>query len=219
MKKRDINPIVCSLIAFTFLIPLLYSAEKGSKITPLKLLENLEKGTFTGEQINVTLENVDLIQAIKELLDPRGLPYIIEGDIKGKVTLKKKSVPWDQALALIMNDHDLHLSLIKHTLKIQKIKMSKRMKDRPEEKRIFGKPSRKYRGELGEFIFNRADLQNVIIFFARTYHFNVVIDPGISGKVTCRMIQVPWDQALEIILLQHGLAMVWEGKVVQIKDF
>jgi hypothetical protein len=70
----------------------------------------------------------------------------------------------------------------------------------------------KYKGEPGNFIFNEADLKHVLLFFARTYKLNIVIDPGISGKVTCRLIDVPWDQALDLILKQHGLALIEEKK-------
>lgn len=72
---------------------------------------------------------------------------------------------------------------------------------------------RKFKGEVGDFYFYHADLQNVLLFFARQYKLDIIIDPGISGTVTCRMTQVPWDQALDVILRQQGLAMVEEGKV------
>jgi type II secretory pathway component HofQ len=74
--------------------------------------------------------------------------------------------------------------------------------------------TKKFKGEVGDFYFYHADLQNVLLFFARQYKLNIIIDPGISGTVTCRMVQVPWDQALDAILRQQGLAMVEEeGKV------
>lgn len=73
----------------------------------------------------------------------------------------------------------------------------------------------KYTGELGDFYFYQADLQNVILFFAETYKINVVIDPDVRGKVTVKMKQVPWDQALDVILRQQGLVMVREGKVIR----
>lgn len=78
---------------------------------------------------------------------------------------------------------------------------------------IAGEP-KKYTGKPGTFIFNEADLKNVLLFFAKTYKLNIVIDPGVSGKVTVRLINVPWDQALELILRQHGLAMSTKGNLI-----
>ncbi|MCP5045756.1 MAG: hypothetical protein GY940_01190 [bacterium] len=68
----------------------------------------------------------------------------------------------------------------------------------------------KYTGERGDFIFDNADLRNVLLFFAKTYKFNIILEPGIKGKVDCRLIDVPWDQALDLILRQHGYAAVRE---------
>jgi len=101
------------------------------------------------------------------------------------------------------------------TLKVQKIKKNPRGDTKSYIKKLFGKPSQKYKGKPGDFIFKDANLENVILFFARQYRLNVIIDPGISGKVTCRMIQVPWDQALDVILKQHGLVMVSESSVAR----
>ncbi len=77
---------------------------------------------------------------------------------------------------------------------------------------------KKYTGELGNFYFKDADLRNVLINFARTYKLNMVIDPDVSGKVTCHLTQVPWDQALAVILSMNGMAMVCEGNIISIVD-
>jgi type II secretory pathway component HofQ len=105
------------------------------------------------------------------------------------------------------------------TLNVQKIKKIPKGDTKSYIKKFYGKPSKKYKGEPGDFIFKDADLENVIIFFAKQYKLNVIIDPGISGKVTCRMIQVPWDQALDVILKQQGLVMVSEGSITRAKQF
>jgi type II secretory pathway component HofQ len=82
---------------------------------------------------------------------------------------------------------------------------------------IAGGP-KKYTGEPGDFIFNDADLKNVLLFFGKTYKLNIVIDPGVSGKVTIRLVNVPWDQALDLILRQHGLAMIKNGNLITAKE-
>jgi type IV pilus assembly protein PilQ len=74
----------------------------------------------------------------------------------------------------------------------------------------------KYTGEHGSFIFHDADLMDVIFFFSKVYKFNIVIAPDISGKVTIRLINVPWDQALDTILKQHGFTMIKDGNMVSL---
>lgn len=82
---------------------------------------------------------------------------------------------------------------------------------------IAGEP-KKYTGEPGNFIFHEADIKNVLLFFGKTYKLNIVIDPGVSGKVTIRLVNVPWDQALDLILRQHGLAMIKNGNLITAKE-
>jgi type IV pilus assembly protein PilQ len=45
---------------------------------------------------------------------------------------------------------------------------------------------------------------------------NVVVNPGVSGKVTLKLNEVPWDQALDLILKANGLGYTVEGNVIRI---
>lgn len=73
-----------------------------------------------------------------------------------------------------------------------------------------------YKGEPMDFDFKNADLENVLLFFAKISGLSVVIDPGVTGTVTARMYQVPWDQALQYFLKVNGLDMVQEGNLLRI---
>ena len=76
--------------------------------------------------------------------------------------------------------------------------------------------AKQFEGELVDFIFKDADLINVLKFIARTAGLNMMIDPGVSGKVTSELYQVPWDQALELFLKVNDLSMVDEGNILRI---
>jgi type IV pilus assembly protein PilQ len=45
---------------------------------------------------------------------------------------------------------------------------------------------------------------------------NIVLDPNVSGTVTLVLIDVPWDQALDIVLRNNGLDKTLEGNVLRI---
>ncbi|UCH94248.1 MAG: type IV pilus secretin PilQ [Candidatus Aminicenantes bacterium] len=75
---------------------------------------------------------------------------------------------------------------------------------------------RKYRGEPMGFNFHNADLKDVISMIAKISGLNIVLDPGVSGKVTSQLTQVPWDQALDLFLKINGLDMVQEGNIIRI---
>ncbi len=74
----------------------------------------------------------------------------------------------------------------------------------------------KYKGERVNLRFKDADLRDVVIYLGTVAGLNVVFDPGVSGRVTCDLIEIPWDQALEIILKSNKLGMVLEGNVLRI---
>jgi type IV pilus secretin PilQ/predicted competence protein len=74
----------------------------------------------------------------------------------------------------------------------------------------------KYTGELMSFNFHSADLKDVIKIIATVSGLNIVLDPAVSGRVTSRLNQVPWDQALELFLKINGLDMVQEGNIIRI---
>ncbi len=73
-----------------------------------------------------------------------------------------------------------------------------------------------YKGEPYDFVFKNADLLNVLKDIAKLAEINIVVDPGVSGKVTSELVQVPWDQALEIFLKQNKLGMVIDGNIMRI---
>ena len=64
--------------------------------------------------------------------------------------------------------------------------------------------------------FQDADLRAVLRVFAEISGLNVVIDPTIQGTVDVALRDVPWDQALDIILRSNGLGYTVDGTIVRI---
>ena len=64
--------------------------------------------------------------------------------------------------------------------------------------------------------FQGADLRAVLRTFTEISGLNVVIDPTIQGTVDVALRDVPWDQALDIILRSNGLGYAIEGTIVRI---
>lgn len=77
---------------------------------------------------------------------------------------------------------------------------------------------RTYSGRPVSFDFTGADLRAVLRTFAEPEisGLNVVIDPIITGTVDVSLREVPWDQALEIILRANKLGYAIENNVVRI---
>src|SRR6185369_9450261 len=45
---------------------------------------------------------------------------------------------------------------------------------------------------------------------------NVVLDPNVSGMVTLKLMDVPWDQALDVVLKNYQLGGQLQGNVLRI---
>ncbi len=81
-----------------------------------------------------------------------------------------------------------------------------------------GGPVRRYTGEPISLDLKDADIRDVLLTFSRLARLNMVIDPDVKGSVTVRLENVPWDQALEVILKVNGLGYVLEGNIVRVGE-
>ena len=64
--------------------------------------------------------------------------------------------------------------------------------------------------------FQGVDLRSVLRTFAEISGLNMVIDPDVQGTVDIVLNEVPWDQALEVILRGNQLDYTVDGTIVRI---
>ena len=81
---------------------------------------------------------------------------------------------------------------------------------------FIGDAPKKYVGESISLDLKDADIRDVLLTFSRLARLNMVIDPEVRGSVTVRLENVPWDQALDVILKVNGLGYVHEGTILRI---
>jgi len=79
-----------------------------------------------------------------------------------------------------------------------------------------GDEVKRWSGHPITFDFKDGDLQDIFRLFADISGLNVVVNPGISGKVTLKLTEVPWDQALDLILKINSLGYTIEDNVLRI---
>jgi type IV pilus secretin PilQ/predicted competence protein len=75
---------------------------------------------------------------------------------------------------------------------------------------------RTYSGNPVSLDFQQADLRAVLRVFSEISGLNMVIDPAVQGTVDVALRDVPWDQALDIILRANKLGYIVDGTVVRI---
>jgi len=80
---------------------------------------------------------------------------------------------------------------------------------------VSGIPPR-YTGQKISLDLQEVDIRNVLRLLADVTGKNIVVEPGVQGKVTLKVDNVPWDQVLELILKINELDLVMEGNVIRI---
>jgi type IV pilus assembly protein PilQ len=73
-----------------------------------------------------------------------------------------------------------------------------------------------YTGHPISLDFTGGDLRTVLRLFAEVSGLNMIIDPDVQGSVDIVLTDVPWDQALEVILRGNQLDYTVDGTIVRI---
>ena len=73
-----------------------------------------------------------------------------------------------------------------------------------------------YSGERISLNFQSVDVRQVLQIIGDVANTNMVISDSVTGEIAMRLQNVPWDQALEIILRSKGLGMRKSGNVIQV---
>jgi type IV pilus assembly protein PilQ len=71
-------------------------------------------------------------------------------------------------------------------------------------------------GERISLDFKDADVQNVLRVLADVSNLNIIATDDVRGKVTLRLHDVPWDQALDLVLKTNRLEASRDGNVVRV---
>ncbi len=73
-----------------------------------------------------------------------------------------------------------------------------------------------YTGQKISLDFKDADIKNVFRLLAEISGLNLVVTDDVNRKVTIRLVDIPWDQAMDILLKTNGLDSEQLGNVVRI---
>jgi type IV pilus assembly protein PilQ len=88
---------------------------------------------------------------------------------------------------------------------------------RPRPKAAIVDPTKKeYKGERLTLNFQDIETRAVLQLLAETSGQNIVVSDSVQGNVTLRLQNVPWDQALDIVLRTKGLDKRQEGNVIYV---
>ncbi len=85
-----------------------------------------------------------------------------------------------------------------------------------DKKTVSAKKNVSYDGELVSIDIVDANIRTLLRLISDVSHLNVVASDKVGGSMTLRLVDVPWDQALDLILTTNGLKMTLDGNIAHV---
>ncbi len=73
-----------------------------------------------------------------------------------------------------------------------------------------------YTGEPVFIDLQNAQVEHVLRLITHYTEYNLILDEEVQGKISLRLREVPWDQALDLVLAQKDLGMVRMGNIIRV---
>ncbi len=83
-----------------------------------------------------------------------------------------------------------------------------------QEKELLDKKKSKYTGDRLSLNFQNIDLRSVISILAEFTGQNIVAGDDVTGNITLKLDDVPWDEALDFIMMSKGMEKYQTGNVI-----
>ncbi len=102
-------------------------ADAGGPPSKLMSSDSLEEfiannQTFYGKKISIETDDVEIREVFKLISDEANVNLILADEVRGKISVKLKNVPWDQALVLLMKSKKLGYTRSGNVIRISSIK-------------------------------------------------------------------------------------------------
>jgi type IV pilus assembly protein PilQ len=103
-------------------------------------------------------------------------------------------------------EHNAYQSDTRFVLEVRPVK--------EDPNRLFQGTRQGYQGERLSLNFQNVDVRSLLQVIADFTNLNIITSDSVGGTITLRLKDVPWDQALDIILQTKGLDMRKNGNVL-----
>ena len=85
-----------------------------------------------------------------------------------------------------------------------------------QEPEVVEKEEKVYKGKAFSLNFQNISVRSVLQIIADLNRFNLIVSDTVEGEITIRLDNVPWDQALDLIMQARGLGKRIEGNILMI---
>jgi len=163
------------------------------------------------ELMDFQFENESLFNVLKYVAQKTNFNLVVDPDVdlNARVSCQLNQTSWEDALDWMLQLHDLDM--------LHKGNVVRILKKNPANRNLAkASKEKKYTGKPMDFNFKNADLKDILNIIAKIDNLKMDIAPGIKGRVSVQMKQVPWDQFLDLVLELNGLKSEVNGNVYKI---
>ena len=107
-----------------------------------------------------------------------------------------------------------YLAYQANDLYVIEVRPPQKSKEEEDKEAEFDPSKKKYAGDLLSLNFQDIEVRAILQILADFTGMNIVVSDSVKGNLTLRLQNVPWDQALDIILRTKGLTMRQNGNVI-----
>ncbi len=166
------------------------------------------------ETISLDFQNANIRNLFRIISEFSGFNVIFSPEVQGSVNIRIYDMPWNQALEIILSNSNLGRECFgsnvvrianRETLDKELAEKAVRESEPGFEKADSCFPVLYGEKELVSLDFQNAKLSNLFRVISEVSGFNLILSEGVSGSVNIRMLGVPWNHALEIILSNSDL--------------
>ena len=184
-------------------------------IAGCQIPQNLQRTLDTSSFVSTVLKVTPYQARVKRGYDAR-LVVKLRADAPSEVKQVGNVITWD-----IKNDGISEATLMSEVARTQPPvrKLSATAPDAITEKtlRKSGGNNKAYTGRRVTLEFSDADIRKIFQLIAEVSNLNFLIADDVKGIISIKLVNVPWDQALDAILQSKDLDMKRDGNIVQIK--
>jgi tetratricopeptide (TPR) repeat protein len=159
-------------------------------------------GPGRGGLVTIDFRDGDLQDAFRLFADMSGMNVVVQPGTQGRLTYRCVDRPWDEALEQILAPNGFVARIQGNVVWI----------GRPED---LGE-RRPFAGKAISVKFQDESLAAALQEIASNGAATVDLAPGVVGRVTLELHEVPWDQAFDLLAHANGLTWTRSGDVLRV---
>lgn len=153
---------------------------------------------------------VELVRPVKHQVSTEGGKLVI--DLQGESVFTKEEMKPEQDTAEVALTTGVEAALTGQGTPNAESGVA----DEPTIRAAKTGSEKEYKGQLISLHFQEADILDVLQVIAEVSGLNLVVHPQVTGTVTVHLTNIPWDQALDIILKMNSLSVEIEGNILRV---